>query len=246
MGIPLEVRASGSFGAARTLISCGLGYRRAEGILISASERRSIESGTDIERTVYFSDAVFAIAITLLALDLQVPRVPENLAAVELPIALLELWPKFVGFLISFWIIASYWLAHHRIFHRIGAYDRGMLLINLLFLMWVVLLPFSSSLIGEYEHSRLASIIYAAHNIAASSTLSWLWWYASKDGRLVKPNLDARQVRYHKLRALFLPSIFLSSIGLSFVSVELARLSWLLAFVATPILRRRARRSPSA
>ena len=214
-----------------------------EGIRISASEEPSIESGTDVERTVYFSDAVFAIAITLLALDLEVP---ENLAAVELPSALLELWPKFVSFLISFWIIASYWLAHHRIFHHIGAYDRGMLLINLLFLMWVVLLPFSSSLIGEYENSRLATIVYALHNIVASSTLSWLWWHASKDGRLVKASLDARAVHYNELRALFLPAVFVSSIGLSFVSVELARLSWLLAFLATLILRRHARRSPSA
>ncbi len=224
---------------------CGLGYQRLEGIRISASEEPSIESGTDVERTVYFSDAVFAIAITLLALDLEVP---ENLAAVELPSALLELWPKFVSFLISFWIIASYWLAHHRIFHRIGAYDRGMLLINLLFLMWVVLLPFSSSLIGEYEDARLATIVYALHNIVASSTLSWLWWHASKDGRLVKADLDAREVRYNKLRALFLPAIFLSSIGLSFVSVELARLCWLLAFVAGPVLRRgdaRRRSSPA-
>jgi uncharacterized membrane protein len=95
-------------------------------------------SGNGEGRKGYFSDAVFAIAITLLALDLQVPRVPENLATVELPSALLELWPKFVSFLISFWIIASYWLAHHRIFHHIGAYDRRMFLINLLFLMWVV------------------------------------------------------------------------------------------------------------
>jgi uncharacterized membrane protein len=222
---------------------CGLGYQRLEGIRISASEEPSIESGTDVERTVYFSDAVFAIAITLLALDLEVP---ENLAAVELPSALLELWPKFVSFLVSFWIVASYWLAHHRIFHHIGAYDRRMLLINLLFLMWVVLLPFSSSLIGEYEDSRLATIVYALHNIVASSTLSWLWWHASKDGRLVKASLDARAVRYNELRALFLPAVFVSSIGLSFVSVELARLSWLLAFLATPILRRHARRSPSA
>lgn len=210
------------------------------------SQEQKIEGGRELDRIIFFSDAVFAIAITLLALDLRVPQVPENLAAVELPSALLELWPKFFSFVISFWIVASYWLAHHRIFHHIRAYDRGMLLINLLFLMWVVLLPFSSSLIGEYEHSRLASIIYAAHIIAASSTLSWLMWYASKDGRLVKPNLDARQVRYHQLRALFVPTIFLSSIGLSFVSVDLARLSWLLAFLMDPIALRHARRSPSA
>jgi hypothetical protein len=107
VGIPLRVRATCSFGAARTLIMCRLGQQKV-GVRISVSEDYRTESGTDIERTVFFSDAVFAIAITLLALDLQVPRVPEDLAAAELPSALLELWPKFVSFLISFWIVASY------------------------------------------------------------------------------------------------------------------------------------------
>ncbi len=105
---------------------------------MSGSEEHWIESGTDIERTVFFSDAVFAIAITLLALELEVPQMSENLAASELPSALLELWPKVFSFVLSFWIIGFYWLAHHRIFHYIRLYDRRLLLINLLFLMWIV------------------------------------------------------------------------------------------------------------
>ncbi len=114
---------------------------------INSSEERWSESGTDIERTVFFSDAVFAIAITLLALELQVPQIPERVAAAELTSALVELRPKFFSFVVSFWVIGFYWLAHHRIFHHVRAYDRGMLLINLLFLMWIVLMPFSASLI---------------------------------------------------------------------------------------------------
>jgi len=188
---------------------------------------------------VSFSDAVIAIAITLLALNLEVPQIPESLAAGELPSALLELWPKFFSFLLSFWIIGFYWLAHHRMFRQVRAYDRGMLLINLLFLMWVVLMPFSSALIGEYESQQLPVIIYAIHNILASLTLTWLWRHASKEGRLVETNLDPRVVRYNKLRALFIPTVFLLSIGLSFICVDIARLSWLLLGILTgPILQR--------
>ena len=134
---------------------CGLG--RPKETRISRSEQPWSESSIDILRTVSFSDAVFAIAITLLALELEVPQVPESLAAAELPSALLELWPNFYSFLLSYWIIGVYWLARHRMFLQIRAYDRGMLLINLLFLMWIVLMPFSSALIGEYESSSCRS-----------------------------------------------------------------------------------------
>ena len=190
-------------------------------------------------RTVSFSDAVIAIAITLLALDLEVPQVPESLAAAQLPSALLELWPKFFSFLLSFWIIGFYWLAHHRMFRQVRAYDRGMLLINLLFLMWIVLMSFSSALIGEYESQQLPVIIYAVHNILTSLTLTWLWRHTSKEGRLVETTLDPRVVRYNRLRALFIPTVFVLSIGLSFISVDIARLSWLLLGLLTgPILQR--------
>jgi uncharacterized membrane protein len=166
--------------------------------------------------------------------------------ASELPDALLELWPNAFSFLVSFWIIGFYWLAHHRIFHHIRVYDRRMLLINLLILMWIVLMPFSSSLIGEYENLQLPVIVYAVHNILTQLTLSWLWRHAPKDGRLVKTDLDPRAVRYNNLRALFLPTVFVLSIGMTFISAEITRVSWLLAFLAGPVLQRYTRRSPSA
>jgi uncharacterized membrane protein len=194
---------------------------------------------------VFFSDAVFAIAITLLALDLRVPQIPQSLAAAELPSALLELQPKFYSFVLSFWIIGVYWLAHHRIFYHLRTYDRGMLLINLLFLMWVVLMPFSASLLGEYEDLQLTVIIYALHNALASLSLSWLWRHASKDGRLVETNLDPRVARYNNLRGLLLPTIFVLSIGISFISVEIARLSWLVALLLRPVVLRYMQRHPS-
>jgi uncharacterized membrane protein len=216
---------------------CGLG--RLKETPISAPEEHLTESGTDVVRTVSFSDAVIAIAITLLALQLEVPQIPESLAAAELPSALLELWPDLYSFVLSFWIIGFNLLAHHRLFHHVRAYDRGMLLINLLFLMWIVLMPFSSSLIGEYERQQLPVIIYAVHNILTSLSLTWLWRHALKDGRLVERNLDPRQVRFANFRALLIPTVFLLSIGISFISVDVARFSWLLLGLLTgPILQR--------
>lgn len=132
-----------------------------------------VESGSEIERTVFFSDAVFAIAITLLALEIRIPELrhptPQRLSEV-----LVRLLPQFWSFAISFWIVGTLWVTHHRIFHYIRGYDRRLLLINLLFLMWVALMPFSGSLLGEYGEYQISVIIYSAHMIVASLTISWL------------------------------------------------------------------------
>ncbi len=216
---------------------CGLG--RTKEPYISAPQERSNGSATDTGRTISFSDAVIAIAITLLALDLKVPQVPESSAAAELPSALLELWPNLFSFVLSFWIIGSYWLAHRRIAELVGVYDRRMQLINLLFLMWIVLMPFSTALVGEYEHQQLPVVIYAVHNILTSLTLTWLWRHTVSDSSLVEANLDPRLVRHSIFRALIVQSVFLLSIGISFVSVDVARLSWLLIWPLTgPVLQR--------
>jgi TMEM175 potassium channel family protein len=217
---------------------CALG-RPKETYDISAPQQRSNGGETDTGRTISFSDAVIAIAITLLALDLKVPQVPESSAAGELLPALLGLWPNLFSFLLSFWIIGSYWLAHRRISELVGAYDQRMQLINLLFLMWIVLMPFSTALVGEYEHQQLPVIIYAVHNILTSLTLTWLWRHAIRDSRLVEANLDPRLVGHSHFRSLVVQSVFVLSIGISFISVDVARLSWVLIWPLTgPVLQR--------
>ena len=97
----------------------------------------------------------------------------------------------------------------------------------------------SSALIAEYEHQQLPVIIYAVHNILTSLTLTWLWRHAIKDSRLVKANLDPTLVRHSNFRSFLVPSVFLLSIGISFISVDVARLSWLLVgFLTGPILQK--------
>jgi TMEM175 potassium channel family protein len=203
------------------------------------SQERPYGGDTDTGRTISFSDAVIAIAITLLALDLKVPQLPESSAAAELPSALLGLWPNLFSFVLSFWIIGSYWLAHRRLSEVVSAYDRRMQLINLLLLMWIVLMPFSTALLGEYEHQQLPVVLYALHNILTSLTLAWLWRHAARDSSLLEANVDPRLVRHSTFRALIVQSVFVLSIGLSFISVDIARLSWLLIWPLTgPVLQR--------
>jgi uncharacterized membrane protein len=202
--------------------------------------------GRELDRIVNFSDAVFAIAITLLVLDIRVPEIPDDLVAEELPAQLLALWPKYFGYVLSFVVIISFWNIHHSIFSAIRGYDRGLIWLNSLFLMFVAVVPFPTSLLSEYGGHQLPVAIYAATLAIGRLLLTSIYWYATSGHRLVDPELDPRTVRFLLLRGLTLPVIYLLTIGVSFFSVSAAIYSWLLlVLVDTVILRRRKVRAES-
>jgi uncharacterized membrane protein len=205
---------------------------------VNAENPQEVESGNAVERTVHFSDAVVAIAITLLTLEL---RLPEELTSGEVPGHLLDTLSGLFAFLVSFWVIASYWVAHHRIFNRIGAHDGALLNINFVFLMWVVLVPFTTSMVMEYGDSRLVWDVYAAHLLLTGLTLSWLWRYASKDEHLIKPNADLDAPRRYGINVWGISAVFLLSIVISFFNVDYAQ--WfLLLLIPLPALEGPLRR----
>jgi uncharacterized membrane protein len=112
------------------------------------------------------TDGVFAVAMTLLVLDIKVPELEPPSATAELPLKLLALWPKFLSYLISFVILGVYWVGHHIQLSFIRRADRPLLWINVLFLLWVALVPFSTALLGEYAKTRIAIAVYGANLIA--------------------------------------------------------------------------------
>lgn len=114
-----------------------------------------------LERIILFSDAVFAIAITLLIIEIKVPELHERTNH-EATISLLRLIPKFVGFFIGFFVIATYWLAHHRIFRFVRTYDERLIWLNTFFLLSIVLMPFTSAFYGEYPQLSVPFILYCA------------------------------------------------------------------------------------
>ena len=120
-----------------------------------------------LERLILFTDAVFAIAITLLAIEIRFPELHRLPSDADIWRGLGELLPKFMGFLIGFAIIAQYWTAHHRIFRFVRNYDTRLLWLNILFLLFIVLMPFSSGLFSSYGIVRAAFIIYASNIMLA-------------------------------------------------------------------------------
>jgi uncharacterized membrane protein len=141
---------------------------------------RELEPDRDRDRIVNLSDGIFAIAITLLVLDIRVPDIPEGMVASELPAALLSLWPKYLSYFLSFVAIAVFWSVHHSIFRPIRSYDRVLLYLNFLFLMLVAFLPFPTSLLGEYGDHQLPVAIYAATLAVGRLLLTAIHWYSTR------------------------------------------------------------------
>jgi uncharacterized membrane protein len=196
----------------------------------------------ELERLIFFSDAVFAIVMTLLVLEIRVPEVPPGLAAAEVPGKVLALWPKFFSYVLSFLVTGTYWIAHHQTFQYVRSYDRTLLWLNLLFLLSISFIPFPTDLLGEYGELRFAVIFYAACVGLARLLLAIEWWYIIKGPIRTSDDLDRRLARFHFFRSFAIPLIFLISIGISFFSVSLAISSWVLMFLADTVIWRLARR----
>ena len=196
------------------------------------------EAARDRDRIVNLSDGVFAIALTLLVLDIRVPNIPENVVGSELPGVLLALWPKYLGYILSFVVISTFWIIHHSIFRPIRAYDRNLLYINFLFLMFVAFVPFPTSLLGEYGNHQLPVAVYAATLAVGRLLLTAIQWYSVRHDRLLDEAQDPATVRFLLIRGLTIPAIYLLTIVISFFSVQAASWSWVILIVVDSVILR--------
>ncbi|OJX47924.1 MAG: hypothetical protein BGO78_05240 [Chloroflexi bacterium 44-23] len=189
-----------------------------------------------LERLVFFSDAVFAIAITLLALEIHLPVDAGALSNQQLFKNLVAIWPKYLSFLISFLVIGNFWIAHHRRYHHIRRYDTHLMLLNLLVLMSIAFIPFPTAVISE-NGNRTATIFYALSIFTAGILSALLWLYASWKNRLLKDTFNGDLARRTLLSILSIPAIFLLSIGLAFINPDLAKFSWILIAPTLMLIR---------
>ncbi len=136
---------------------------------------KEIKKEFQLERLILFSDAVFAIAITLLIIEIKVPHIETNINDSVVWNELLHLFPKFLGFVFSFFIIGIYWTVHHRLFSYLTNYDAKLIRLNLLFLFSIVLMPFTTALYSEFyqPNVHVPYLIYTA-NICLTGLFSYL------------------------------------------------------------------------
>lgn len=180
-------------------------------------------------RVEALTDGVFAIAMTLLVFGITIPAVAQDSPAAVFQQKLLELWPKFLTYGISFIVLGIYWVGHHNQFHYIRRTDRTLLWINIFFLMSVGLIPFSTTLMGQFPTQQSAVVLYGANLILAGGLLYTHWWYATDRHRLIDTDVHPEVVSLAKRRILMGPVAFLSAIGLSFLSARFAIVLYALA-----------------
>lgn len=185
------------------------------------------------ERLLFLSDGVFAIAITLLVLEIALPHITGSYQAQEqeFPGALWGLWPQILTYALTFLIAGVYWMSHQRVFEYLVRADAFLAWLNIFFLMSVALLPIPSNILGEYGAHGPAVRFYALSLMVPGLLIIALWWYATYHHRLVDKNLSTGIIRHRLERYVIAPVVFLLAIGLSYINPHVAGVSLLLVVI---------------
>ena len=185
----------------------------------------------ETNRLEAFSDGVFAIAITLLVLELHVPDVERG----RLWHGLVDEWPQFAAYLSSFFVIGIMWVNHHSMFKQIRRTDRKLLFLNLLLLLWTALLPFPTGLISRHlgdggTDAKVAEAVYGANLTLAAIAFSLIWTYAVRHRRLIDHDMTERQEWATIARFSVGTFIYAATVAIAFLSPGVAlALQFLLA-----------------
>ncbi len=192
---------------------------------MSREETAKRREGNEIEfsRIVAFSDGVFSIAITLLVLNLLIPKSEVQGGIGQ---AIWDERENFISYAISFAVIGRFWLVHHRFFGEVTAFDGRLIGLNMLYLAFIVLIPFSSSILGDFA-ATAAVVVYAVN--LSLVVLIGLWMTADAQ-RAGLTSADEVTQREGIIRAGYIASVFLLSIPVAFLAPFVAQLMWLALF----------------
>jgi uncharacterized membrane protein len=177
----------------------------------------------DTNRLETFSDGVIAIAITLLVLEVHVPDPAEISGNRELWRALGDLWPEYVGYLLSFVIIGIMWANHHNIFKHIARTDQNLIVINTGLMLSIAFIPFTTDLLAEYlgePGERTATLVYTGWFVLTASIYNLLWWYPRHKPGLLATDTDPREIQRITRRFSFGPPTYFFAFVLAWFGVE--------------------------
>lgn len=205
------------------------------------------EDQPGVERLLALSDGVVAIALTLLVLQLTVPspaRLADPNSVSELAGQLGKGADELISYVISFYVIAQFWLVHHRVFRQVAGQREGLAWWNFTFLFTITLMPFTSDLLGKFPENPLAVDIFAVNLLAASLTTQLTIVYGRRRDLLTTES-GAQQARVGWARMLASVFVIVLSIGIAWVNTDAAKYCWLLLAVAPRVADRwSGRRAP--
>ncbi len=176
-------------------------------------------------RVLAFSDGVYAIAVTLLVLSIELPDLAVPDSERELLERLQDLLPQFISYVVSFAVIGRYWVAHHQFVSRLRALDGGVIMINLVSLGVIAFLPFPTDLLGNYFENPITIAVYAL-TVAAVSALEVAMFNRAHRNDLLDPPLTEGVFRWSRAAAATPVFFFLASVPVAFVSPVVACLLW--------------------
>jgi uncharacterized membrane protein len=181
-----------------------------------------------VDRLLALTDGVVAIALTLLVLQLKVPSlvIPPTSAS-ALATQLGKDTDQLLSYLISFYVIANFWLIHHRVFRRLTGQRESLAWWNFVFLITISIMPFTSDLLGQYAENPLAVSIFALNLLLASLSTQAVLEIGRRRG-LAAPETDPRAARAGYLRSAGTALVIVASIGLAWVNTDVAKYCWLL------------------
>lgn len=196
--------------------------------MIGSEESRSMK--LEKNRLEALTDGIFAFAMTLLVTSMILPRsavITDSSSAV-----LISLIPDFFHYIIGFFVLASFWMAHHDQFSKIRSIDKNFLFLSIIGLFFVTLVPFTTSFIGDYSEDALSTIVFELNLMILGLVFALQWFYASWNHRLISPEYPVSHVIRSLKRSLVVPFISLIGILLTIAGFP----SSTLVYMTSPVL----------
>ncbi|HYZ59442.1 MAG TPA: TMEM175 family protein [Nitrososphaeraceae archaeon] len=191
-----------------------------------------------LEHIISFGDAIFAFSITFMAISIQIPDLPANLSEAQVIDRLLGLSSHFEIYVISFFVIGIYWISYHQIFNHISDSRGIMVWLNLSFLFFITLISFAVDLQVEYGFYYIVFALYALVLALAGLLLMLIWLHARKNG-LIDKTVKTIEIQNISLQSILTPAVFMISILISIVNIQIAYYFWLIIIPAKIIIHKR-------
>ena len=182
----------------------------------------------DIGRLISLTDGIFAFAMTLLVVTIDIPGGIKGLQGEELHRYLLSQWQPLLVFFQSFWLLSIFWVTHHRMYGYYRCTDRRHIWISLGILLFVVLMPYTTDLLGDASQDWMVQLIFAGNLLALGLLVSLNWFYATTGHRLVDPGLSREIINRGRRRGLVVPLCCLGAGVLAFIAPSQATWFYLL------------------
>jgi uncharacterized membrane protein len=162
-----------------------------------------------LHRLIVLADGIYAIAMTLLAIDLFLPEATSQLGGQELFTSLVDRWPEVLGFVTSFTFIANFWVGHMMLFHVVRRFDGALMWLALLQMMCIAFMPFPTSVVSKHTSDRVANLFYFGTVFVTGLVMELLWVYMTGHHRLVDRSLSREMIRRVHVISLSVPAAVL-------------------------------------